>query len=148
MAATQSCCFSSYSYPLILNKHSLCPIIFTRSSSRNYYRPPFAVHYYNNNPNGIYNPNLFHKINKKPTEFPFALALDTHHFHHDDTESETELDTESEAESEAEAEAEHKKQLLPCQLYVCNLPSAFDISDLLRLFDTFGTVQSVEVPLL
>lgn len=129
MAATLSC-FSFSSYPLILNKQSPSHILFTSSSSRNYYRPPFAVQYYN--------PNLFH--NNKPTVFPLALALDTQHFHHD---TQSELDTES--ESETEAEEEHKKQLLPCQLYVCNLPSAFDISDLLRLFDTFGTVQSVEV---
>lgn len=137
MAATQYCSFSSYCYPLILNKQSPCPITFT-SSTRNYYRPPFAVQY------GVYNPNLF--LHNKPSVFPLALALDAQHFNHD-TESDTELDTESESEAEAETETEeeHKKQLLPCQLYVCNLPSAFDISDLLRLFDAFGTVQSVEV---
>ncbi|KAL8114008.1 28 kDa ribonucleoprotein, chloroplastic [Apium graveolens] len=139
MAATPSCLFTSCCYPLVIvNKHSPSPTIFTTTTY--YYRPPFALQYCNN-PNGVYNPNLF--INKKSTVFPLALALDTQHFQHDDTESDTELDTESEAESEAEEE--HKKQLLPCQLYVCNLPSAFDISHLLHLFDTFGTVQSVEV---
>lgn len=133
MASTQFCLFSSaQSYPLILNKKPPL-LLFTTSNN---YRPPSAIHYYN--PNTLHNPNLFQ--NNKPTVFPLALALDTQHLNHD-TESDTELDT----ESEPEPEEEHKKQLLPCQLYVCNLPSGFDISDLLRLFDAFGTVQSVEV---
>lgn len=36
-------------------------------------------------------------------------------------------------------------QLKPCELYVCNLPSGCDISQLLEIFKPFGTVQSVEV---
>ncbi|PSS11656.1 RNA recognition motif domain protein [Actinidia chinensis var. chinensis] len=33
----------------------------------------------------------------------------------------------------------------PCELYVCNLPRSFGISELLDLFKQYGTVQAVEV---
>ncbi|KAL1828657.1 hypothetical protein ACET3Z_007069 [Daucus carota] len=139
MAAAQSYCFSPPCYPLILNKQP--PSIFTTSSNR--YRSPRAVQYYK--PNGIYSPNLHHhnKKSRKPTESSLALALvmDAQRFQHD-AESETESDTEFEAEQEHKQES---RQPLPCQLYVCNLPSAFDISNLHQLFNPFGTVQSVEV---
>ncbi|KAK3194519.1 hypothetical protein Dsin_025829 [Dipteronia sinensis] len=40
---------------------------------------------------------------------------------------------------------ETKKKAKPCELYVCNLPRSWDISELLETFKPFGTVISVEV---
>lgn len=38
-----------------------------------------------------------------------------------------------------------KRRVRPCELYICNLPRNYDISHLLELFKTYGTVHSVEV---
>lgn len=43
---------------------------------------------------------------------------------------------------------EPRSRARPCELYVCNLPRSFDISELLEMFKPFGTVLSVEVPLI
>ncbi|KAL9435346.1 hypothetical protein AB3S75_021594 [Citrus x aurantiifolia] len=40
---------------------------------------------------------------------------------------------------------EPRNRARPCELYVCNLPRSFDISELLEMFKPFGTVLSVEV---
>ncbi|KAF5733386.1 putative ribonucleoprotein chloroplast [Tripterygium wilfordii] len=38
-----------------------------------------------------------------------------------------------------------KKELAPCELYVCNLPRSCDIAELLKMFQPFGTVVSLQV---
>ncbi|KAG0494873.1 hypothetical protein HPP92_005867 [Vanilla planifolia] len=43
------------------------------------------------------------------------------------------------------ASDELKRRVRPCELYVCNLPRSYGISDLLELFKPYGTVHSVEV---
>ncbi|XP_020591696.1 31 kDa ribonucleoprotein, chloroplastic-like [Phalaenopsis equestris] len=40
---------------------------------------------------------------------------------------------------------ERKRRARPCELYVCNLPRIYEISNLLELFKHYGTVLSVEV---
>ncbi|XP_031250994.1 RNA-binding protein CP33, chloroplastic-like [Pistacia vera] len=40
---------------------------------------------------------------------------------------------------------ESKNRARPCELYVCNLPRSYDISELVEMFKPFGTVISVEV---
>lgn len=42
---------------------------------------------------------------------------------------------------------EPKNRARPCELYVCNLPRSFDITELLEMFKPFGTVISAEVSL-
>ncbi|KAM6583768.1 hypothetical protein CsatB_010770 [Cannabis sativa] len=36
-------------------------------------------------------------------------------------------------------------RLLPCKLYVCNIPRSYDIPDLMNLFKPFGTIFSIEI---
>ncbi|KDP28411.1 hypothetical protein JCGZ_14182 [Jatropha curcas] len=43
------------------------------------------------------------------------------------------------------ADSEWKKEPKPCELYVCNLPRSYDISELVEMFRPYGTVISVEV---
>ncbi|CAI0424975.1 unnamed protein product [Linum tenue] len=38
-----------------------------------------------------------------------------------------------------------KKEIRPCELYVCNLPRSCDIPQLVEIFKSYGTVVSVEV---
>ncbi|KAK1429523.1 hypothetical protein QVD17_11734 [Tagetes erecta] len=45
----------------------------------------------------------------------------------------------------SEEDLDFRNSLKPYELYVCNLPRSCDISQLLNKFETYGTVQSVEV---
>ncbi|CAH8319093.1 unnamed protein product [Eruca vesicaria subsp. sativa] len=60
-------------------------------------------------------------------------------------EEEVKVDGETGEETEAEAEAVVMKKQRPCELYVCNIPRSYDITQLLEMFQPFGTVISVEV---
>ncbi|XP_020092511.1 33 kDa ribonucleoprotein, chloroplastic-like [Ananas comosus] len=55
-------------------------------------------------------------------------------------------DEEEKAEEDGAAAAgKFRLQVRPCELYACNLPRSTDISQLLDLFNRYGTVISVEV---
>lgn len=40
---------------------------------------------------------------------------------------------------------ESKTSVRPCELYICNLPRSYGISELLSMLEPHGTVQSIEV---
>ncbi|KAJ4914567.1 RNA-binding (RRM/RBD/RNP motifs) family protein [Raphanus sativus] len=60
-------------------------------------------------------------------------------------EAEDEVKVDGETGEETEAEPVVTKKPRPCELYVCNIPRSYDITQLLDMFQSFGTVISVEV---
>lgn len=58
---------------------------------------------------------------------------------------EEEVKADRETGEETEAEPVVTKKPRPCELYVCNIPRSYDITQLLDMFQSFGTVISVEV---
>ncbi|OAY63205.1 33 kDa ribonucleoprotein, chloroplastic [Ananas comosus] len=94
---------------------------------------------------------------KKPNPTPRVLAVSdgeekvltlAEEEEEDEEEEEEEDDDDDEEKAEedgAAAAGKFRLQVRPCELYACNLPRSTDISQLLDLFNRYGTVISVEV---
>lgn len=119
--------YASFSSPFFYSKPN------TKASISSSLPSSFNFHYPKARVSCFFSLSTIYSNRKKTTGFPTVLAL---------IEKEQFAAT---APSEFGDDSASWNQLKPCELYVCNLPSGCDISQLLEIFKPFGTVQSVEV---